>query len=66
MSEHIALGMIVGSLIDAFHRLDFRQEHLEQSRGVQQFKTFSGSPFRQDSRHFVADPFPRNQRDRRS
>src|SRR5918996_3773522 len=65
MRENVAFGVIFRALLHTFHRLDFRQQNLEQAGLIQQLKAGLGSSLRQDPRNLLADSFPGNLADGR-
>ena len=65
MDKDIPLGMKIGALVDAFHRLYLRENDLQEAGLIEELKPPSRFAFGQDTRYLVADPFPGNLRDSR-
>src|SRR3989304_1371658 len=65
MDKDIPLGMKIGALVDAFHRLYLRENDLQEAGLIEELKPPSRFAFGQDTGYFVADPFPGNLRDSR-
>ena len=58
MREDVALGMVVGRLLDALHRGDLRQHVDEQAGLVEQLEAAPRGAFGEDAHDLVADALP--------
>ena len=61
----VALGMIFGRLLDAFHGRDFRQHVGQQAARIQHFEAAPRAAFGEDADQFVANPLGGNPQDQR-
>ena len=65
VGEDVALGVVVGRLLDALHRRDLRQHVREQAGLVEQLEAAPRGAFGEDAHDLVADALPGDAGDRR-